>query len=173
MNTLEIRAAVKAELEQAQIPFSARYVGETTREKWQCDAWRVKLGDFETDYFTGLGHRKAPSFPKPFPPYKPGTLAHEAYVKTFKPQTPAAADVLHSLSRIPLEHAPRIWRLVQACREVGRPYARPEQRSFSEHAGAYAIDGISADGDLKVGCHSIPYTEIERMARTLGFEVQS
>jgi hypothetical protein len=76
-------------------------------------------------------------------------------------------------ARIPLDHAPRIWRLVQACREVGRPYARPEQRSFSEHAGTYAIDSISAEGDLKVGCHNIPYAELERMARTLGFEVQS
>jgi hypothetical protein len=90
-NADEIRALVKAELEQAQVAFRVRYVGEATREKWQCDAWRVKIGAFETDYFTGLGHRKAPAFPSP------ETLAHEQYLKTFKPQTPAAADVLHSL----------------------------------------------------------------------------
>jgi len=93
----EIRALVKAELEQAQVAFSARYVGETTRDKWQCDHWRVKVGAFETSYYTGLGHRKAPTFPRPNPPYRPGTIAHAEYVKTFKPQTPAAADVLHSL----------------------------------------------------------------------------
>jgi hypothetical protein len=66
---------------------------------------------------------------------------------------------------IPLEHAPRIWALVQACRSSGRAY---EKNGHTEHAGPYAIDSVSAQGELKAGCHTIPYAELELLARTLG-----
>lgn len=108
----EVRPLVAAELEQARIKWSVRYVGETVRDNnWACDAWRVSLSTYpqgfgqsdthpkrhvmETDYYTGLGLRKAP--PKPSIPYKPGTIAHEEWMKAAKPQAPSAADVLHSL----------------------------------------------------------------------------
>jgi hypothetical protein len=68
-------------------------------------------------------------------------------------------------ARIPLEHAPRLWRLIQACRSSGRAYAR---NGHTEHAGTYAIDAISAEGELRAGCHTIPYAELELLARTLG-----
>ena len=71
-------------------------------------------------------------------------------------------------ARIPLDHAPRIWALVQACRNTGRPYTR---NGHTEHAGQYAIDAVDTDGTLRAGCHSIKYAELELMARTLGYVV--
>jgi len=68
-------------------------------------------------------------------------------------------------ARIPLDHAPRIWALVQACRSSGRAY---EKNGHTEHAGSYAIDSVSAAGDLKAGCHTIAFAEIERLAVQLG-----
>ena len=79
------------------VPFSARYVGETKRADWQCDAWRVSIGGFETDYYTGLGQRKQ-TLPMPQPALHPRCIAYAEWKKTaFKPVAPAAADVLHSL----------------------------------------------------------------------------
>lgn len=69
-------------------------------------------------------------------------------------------------ARIPLEHAPRIWRLVQVCRASARAY---EKNGHTEHAGPYAIDSVNAQGDLKAGCHTILYGELELLARKLGF----
>jgi hypothetical protein len=71
-------------------------------------------------------------------------------------------------ARIPVEHAPRIWALVQACRASGRAY---QANGHTEHAGRYAIDSVSAEGELKAGCHTIPYAELELLARTLGLPV--
>jgi len=73
-------------LEAEKIAFSISYVGETLRDNnWQCDAWRVAFAAgksrFETDYYTGLGHRKP--------------LKHIS--GTIKPVSPCAADVLYSL----------------------------------------------------------------------------
>jgi len=68
-------------------------------------------------------------------------------------------------ARIPLDHAPRLWKLIQAVRAAGRPY---ERNGHTEHAGQFAIDGIDAAGNLRAGCHKIEYPELERMARTLG-----
>jgi hypothetical protein len=69
-------------------------------------------------------------------------------------------------ARIPLDHAPRIWRFVKAVIARGEAYQR---NGHTEHAGEFAIDRIEADGTMKAGCHVIPYAEIERMARTLGY----
>ena len=71
-------------------------------------------------------------------------------------------------ARIPLDHAPRIWALVQACRSSGRGYQR---NGHTEHAGGYAIDSIAADGTLHAGCHTIAYSELELIAGQLGLAV--
>jgi hypothetical protein len=67
---------------------------------------------------------------------------------------------------IPLAHAPRIWRLVSACVSAGREYKR---NGHTEHAGEYAIDSVSAAGELRAGCHTIPYAELQRLAAALGY----
>lgn len=92
MNTsTSIETAVDEILARAAVTFAVRYVGETVRDdNWKCDAWRVGFtkgrANYGTDYFTGLGLRKPQRFPEHHALYVPG-----------KPQTPRAADVLHSL----------------------------------------------------------------------------
>lgn len=65
---------------------------------------------------------------------------------------------------IPITHAPRLWGLIQLVRKSGQRYQR---NSHTVHAGVYSIDVIEIDGSLEVGCHTIPYSEIERIAREL------
>lgn len=69
-----------AEFNIEALPVKITYVGETRREDWPCDQWRVELsskaGYWSADYFTGLGLRTK---------------------STGKPKKPAVADVLQSL----------------------------------------------------------------------------
>ncbi|MDE2103155.1 MAG: hypothetical protein KGL39_38270 [Patescibacteria group bacterium] len=69
-------------------------------------------------------------------------------------------------ARIPVDHAPRLWRLIEACRASQREYVR---NGHTEHAGVYAIDKVAADGTLTAGCHVIPYAELRLMALALGY----
>ncbi len=80
MNATEIRTAVETILSEAGVTFHARLLGATMRDKWECDEWRVKIGKWETSYYTGTGHRKQLN----------------RFMES-KPQAPKAADVLHSL----------------------------------------------------------------------------
>lgn len=107
----QIVDAVDAFLNDAQITYSVRYVGETVREdNWHCDAWRVsfhlgtqangyrlpgfagKPAKIETDYYTGLGCRRETK--------KPGikttkTIGNKWVIA--EPVKPRAAGVLQSL----------------------------------------------------------------------------
>lgn len=49
---------VAAYLEANGIPYTAAYVGATTRENWGCDAWRCTLAGQDFEFYTGMGHRK-------------------------------------------------------------------------------------------------------------------
>lgn len=86
----EIKASVDAKLAEWNIAFAVSLVGETSRDEWLCDEWRVKLGSIETRYYTGTGHRK------------PTKLSvnrarfHGGRPEVF-PFAPKAADVIHSL----------------------------------------------------------------------------
>lgn len=104
----EIQAKVQAILDDACVTFSASLRGETKRDDWVCDEWRVALTkDNRTEifeYFTGVGLRKLPPWTQHSaagydngPPPRPGTLLHEQWMKQAKPQAPTAADVLYSL----------------------------------------------------------------------------
>lgn len=112
----DTQKAIDAYLKAEKITFATRCVGETIRDNnWRCDAWRVsfavgessdgyklpgftgKTARFETDYFTGLGHRKQIK-PMPRPPYRKNTLAYASWEKdAFRPVQPCAANVLYSL----------------------------------------------------------------------------
>ena len=109
----EQQTTVNALLQENNIAYGVRYVGETMRDnKWQCDAWRVSFTavrfpqklpgtvSIETDYYTGLGHRKPvkgsnqmreSKFPK-------NTVGYHNWVKQYvRPTAPCAADVLYGL----------------------------------------------------------------------------
>lgn len=117
----QIRADVSAIVEHAFVTFYATYIGQTKRDKWECDEWRLTLkmefapGDSRIEhfeYFTGLGLR-AEATPQiraqarmSFPGLTQNDitrrtnwgrqyLAHVEYLR--KPQAPHVADLLHSL----------------------------------------------------------------------------
>lgn len=81
-----IRDSVDSFLSTAFVKFKVQYSGETKRDNWSCDAWRVRFsspkGVMATDYFTGMGHRK---------------IIKTAWARHAKPVNPRAADVLYSL----------------------------------------------------------------------------
>lgn len=79
METANIENAVLELLKNYGVTYSIAGAGKNiTRDKWQCDGWRVTFTKNDKseafDYFTGLGHRKAN-----------------------EPVTPNVAGVLHSL----------------------------------------------------------------------------
>jgi hypothetical protein len=66
-------------------------------------------------------------------------------------------------AEVPVAAAKRLWPLVQAARngdDVSGYRGRP--------VGHYELTRIEANGDLVIGCHHIPYDEIERVAAELG-----
>lgn len=65
----------------------------------------------------------------------------------------------------PAEHGKKAFALIAACRKQGREYQR---NGHTIHLGPFALDRISATGDVHAGCHFVPWTEIELTARTLG-----
>lgn len=85
MDATETKSAVANFLAGASVQFSVKAMGETMRDNWKCDAWRVTFSvtrhSMATDYFTGTGHRSKP----------------KTRFDTAKPVAPKAADVLYSL----------------------------------------------------------------------------
>ena len=65
------------------LPVVIKYIGQTKKDEWDCDQWRIELknnaGYWSTDYFTGLGLRKKSSF------------------GSSTPKKPKIADVLYTL----------------------------------------------------------------------------
>lgn len=84
-------------LETWGVPFSARLIGETRRDDWVCDEWRVTIGSFETEYFTGTGLRKRKKGSIPTTARK-GCIAYAKWEKqNLIAVAPCAADVIYSL----------------------------------------------------------------------------
>lgn len=83
----EIRDKVDGLLAEYGVKFSVKYVGETVKKDWggngkgqTVDHFRFKLGDYESDFYMGLGNRVAQKF-----------------TATRKPISPRAADVLYCI----------------------------------------------------------------------------
>lgn len=68
-------------------------------------------------------------------------------------------------ANIPLDHALKIWLVIHRAHILGRPFVPSPERAI--HLGHYRFNSFENDV-LTVGCHRIPYTEIERMAQQLG-----
>ena len=99
-------------LDQSGIAYVALYAGETERDGWKCDAWKVALtktgvgslaGESVTfDYFTGLGLRSEPIGVHGYGdikkhPLNPRSLAYAEVEKLRKPIAPSADSVLSAL----------------------------------------------------------------------------
>lgn len=68
-------------------------------------------------------------------------------------------------ANIPVDHAVKIWPLLHKAHKSGKPFTPSIERTI--HLGQYRLNGF-ADDVLTVGCHRIPYSEVERMAEQLG-----
>jgi hypothetical protein len=79
----------------------------------------------------------------------------------------AADDTIRTSygAEVPAEHARRAYPLIVRVRERGETW-RPNGHTL--HFGTFAANEISADGTLRVGCHTIHWPEIEACARALG-----
>lgn len=66
-------------------------------------------------------------------------------------------------AHIPVNHARRLWPLIENVRAVGKPLVNRDMK-----LGVYTLTEIKVDGSIVVGCHNIPYSEIEGIARALG-----
>lgn len=96
-------------LSEAGVAYVALYAGETKRDDWACDAWKVAFtktgvgtlaGESVTfDYFTGLGLRAPAGKPTDGGPApRRNTLMWEALEKARKPIVPDVSDVLYALA---------------------------------------------------------------------------
>ena len=66
-------------------------------------------------------------------------------------------------ARIPVDHAVKFWGLIKSWHEKGVSYVKDHH---SIHLGNYSVNRFEND-ILTVGCHSIPYSEIENIAHQL------
>lgn len=100
--TLTADQSVAAYLAEQRIDYTAALVGETNRDGWICDEWRVTLtkraapaeytpnkpgkalASMDTRYFTGTGHRAKPR-------------KRMSWDNSPRPVAPTAASVLYSL----------------------------------------------------------------------------
>jgi hypothetical protein len=65
----------------------------------------------------------------------------------------------------PLEHGIKAFPFILNNRERAAEYIR---NGHTIHLGHFAIDRIDPDGTVKAGCHTVAWSEIERIARQLG-----
>ena len=66
---------------------------------------------------------------------------------------------------IPVNQTETLWRLIGRAMQGQRDY------EIGQAIGVYQLTKIRRDGSIVVGCHDIPFAEIQRMAITLGYEV--
>lgn len=70
-------------------------------------------------------------------------------------------------ARVPVECARGLWDLSTYYR---RKQASTHFRGVTAYkVGLYSLDAVDSDGTLVIGCHTIPYDELELMARKLNF----
>lgn len=65
-------------------------------------------------------------------------------------------------ARIPVDDAKRLWPFILRTMKGDRDY------EVGMSLGGYQLTKIRRDGSIKVGCHDIPFAEIEGVARVLG-----
>lgn len=68
-------------------------------------------------------------------------------------------------ARVPASVAPWLWRAATRCKTHGIEYTPAHSE---RQVGDYRLTMIHPDGTLVVGCHTIPFTELELIAEQLG-----
>ncbi|WP_018609558.1 hypothetical protein [Uliginosibacterium gangwonense] len=68
-------------------------------------------------------------------------------------------------AKVPVSVAETLWKLAQKCRAACTQYV-PANVHFS--VGDYRLLRVENDGSLVIGCHTIPFSELEPIAEQLG-----
>ncbi len=69
-------------------------------------------------------------------------------------------------AQVPVEVAPLLWKLANKCRSTCAEYV---PTNTEVKVGFYQLTRIDVDGTLVVGCHTIPFSELELIAGQLGW----
>lgn len=72
-------------------------------------------------------------------------------------------------AEFPVDHGKRAFAVIAHCRRTGSEW---HTNGKTIHLGPFAVNTISAEGDVKAGCHLVRWPAIERVAKELGL-VQS
>ncbi len=67
-------------------------------------------------------------------------------------------------AQVPVAEVPDLWRSIQLVRRSGEVFT-PNGHTIA--IGSFHVDRIDINGDMKVGCHFIPYSEAEYIAKEL------
>jgi hypothetical protein len=70
-------------------------------------------------------------------------------------------------AEVPTSHAKKLWKTVQSIKASGHAY---QHNGHSIHIGDFRVDSISAEGDLRAGCHTIPFSTMAEFAGKVGWE---
>lgn len=78
----------------------------------------------------------------------------------------AGADVIETSrgAEVPVAVARNLWRVIKAAHDAGESYI-PRGR---ERVGDFSLTRVNADGSAIIGCHTLEFDELQRMAQTLG-----
>ena len=68
-------------------------------------------------------------------------------------------------ARFPLAHAVKAWPLIKRCHDEAREFT---PNGHTVHLGHFSVDAIDTAGNVRAGCHTILWNEIERIAKQLG-----
>lgn len=135
-------ALAKREREKAQ-----REARKAAKEAKAREAAEAAYAEALTGWLAGEGH---------YLPYRFGAVHLRVRGDTLETSQGA---------RVPLADAIRAFRFAQLVRERGTAW---ERNGEQVRVGAFQIDRISANGDIRAGCHLIPWSESERIARQIG-----
>lgn len=68
-------------------------------------------------------------------------------------------------ARFPVSHGKKAFTLIRDCKEHAKEW---KANGHTLHLGNFAVDAVEADGTVKAGCHVVPYSSIEPVAKALG-----
>lgn len=66
-------------------------------------------------------------------------------------------------AEVPRKVAAGVWQLAKLHHDSATPY-----EGFGRDVGGFWLSGVSEAGDVKIGCHTLKYAELERFAKVLG-----
>lgn len=65
-------------------------------------------------------------------------------------------------AHVPVRDAWALWRIATRCKQKGESLC--PDRDAPINLGCYRLDSVSSNGNVVIGCHRIPYSEMERIA---------